>query len=118
MDEDSFRTHSLIGILDAFQHDKIQKPVVDMLSQEKDNRFPTNRLDELKTLVYDFIDIFRSAFSLQSAANVPPLQLQLRGNAKAVVVKIRNYKESQRKSFRRLTNKLLDAGMIYSNPTA
>ena len=51
-------------------------------------------------------------------ANIPPLQLELTDDANPICVKIRKYSESQRCFLRKLTDKLVAAGMIYPNPNS
>lgn len=87
-----------------------------MLDDTLAQSFPNARSDDLRKLISAMLDVFRTDCS-QSAAKNPPLKLKFKPHSKPIHVKIRKYSDRQRTVLRKLVRELLDAGLVYTNPT-
>ena len=91
--------------------------VEDILTDALVQGFPKARFDDLRKTVMARLGVFRTDFS-RTSASIPPLRLELKPDAKLVHVKIIKYSDSQRRFLRKLVGNLLDAGLVYPNPTS
>lgn len=117
-DVDPFPNPNLIDLPDADQKPAIKHAVEQMLTDALAQGFPRARFDDLRKLVLVRINVFRTTFSKGEPAKIPPLELHLKANAKPVQVKLRKYNNSQRRFLTKLVSKLLEANLIYANPSS
>ena len=109
---------SLLEIIDESQVPDIKAGIKNMLTTAINNGIQLQHQDNLRRLTYSFIDIFRTAISATAPANLPPLKVELTPDAKPVRVRLRNYSPPQRQFLKEFVSKLIQAGMVYSNPTS
>ena len=117
-EEDPFPDPSLLDPIDEDQHDDIRKAVADIQQTAKDNGLADVFESNLKGILRDHMDIFRTSFSAGPAAKLPPLKIDLTPDAKPVKVRLRKYSQEQKEFMRDFVNDLVANGMAYPNPTS
>lgn len=70
----------------------------------------------LKSILRDSIDIFRTSFSSGPPAKLPPLEIELTQDAQPVKVRLRKYSQEQKEFMRMFVNDLVHHGLAYPNP--
>lgn len=115
---DPFPNPNLLDLPDADQNESVRSAINEMFTDALIAGFPKTRFDELKQIVMKRVNVFRTTFSRGNGANIAPLKLELKPNAKPVIVKLRRYSESQKRFLRKLVDRLLDANLIYSNSSS
>lgn len=115
---DPFPDPSLLDPVDSDQSEDVETAVSKRLQDAFDNGFPEEKQQELTTIVKDRINVFRVSLSAGPPVNVPPLKIDLVADAKPVRVRLRNYSQDQRLFLAQTLQKLIDCGMVYSNPTS
>lgn len=115
---DPFPDKSLLHPIDSAQQEEVSEAIENMVQVATDSGFPNDNLPELKEIVTDHTDIFRTSFSSGPPANIEPLKIDLVPDAKPVRVRLRNYSQDQREFFSATVSKLVDCGMAYPNPTS
>lgn len=117
-EEDPFPDKSLLDPVDSSQHDEIAQDVEKMVQTAVDNGFPDDNVPQLKKIVNDHMDIFRTSFSSGPPANIEPLQIDVAPDATPVRVRLRKYSQAQREFLSRTVAKLVECDMAYPNPTS
>lgn len=115
---DPFPNPHLLDLPDKDHKANIELALENLLEDALTRGFPKSRFDDLRNMVLKRKNVFRLTFTNEPGANIPPLKLHLKPDAKPVLVKLRKYNESQRAFLRKLVRKLIDANLIYSNPTS
>ena len=117
-DPDPFPNPSLIDIEDGNQAQDIDSGIEAMLQDALRNGFPQDDFEELKTIVTNHRNVFRTTFSSGPPANVPPLRVLLKPDAVPTIVKLRRYTPSQLAFLRKLQDKLTACGYISQSHVA
>ena len=71
----------MLDPIDENQHDDIRKAVEDMQKTAKDNSLADAYASNLKGILRDHMDIFRTSFSAGPPAKLPPLKIELTPDA-------------------------------------
>lgn len=116
--EDPFPDPSLLDPIDSEQHAHINQSIESMLKKAEDNGMPRTPFESLKKTIHANIDLFRTTFSAGKCAQVPPLKIDLRAEAQPIRVRLRKYSQPQQEFLTKLMKQLMDADIIYPNPTA
>lgn len=114
---DPFPHPTLIGLPQKNQAEEVREAVEEILTNALGQGLTQARFDDQRKIVMAQLGVFFTDLS-QSAVAITPLKLELKPYAKPVDVKIGNYSDSHRRFLRKLVGKLLDAGLIYPNPTS
>lgn len=91
--------------------------ILAMIYRAKQNGILPKPLDDLTKIVWSHAHVFDTRFSA-TPAKVPPLKIELTGDARPIRVKLRNYSQSQRNFMTNLTNELMQYNLIYPNPSS
>ena len=86
-----------------------------LLAAASECGLPKQLFDRLRNLVLDYQDIFRNKMGSDPPANIPPMTIQLRADAKPVHVKLRRYSPPQAAFLRKKVEELLSFGLVYRN---
>lgn len=89
-----------------------------LLAEASDHGLPNGLSDRLTNLVLHSPEIFRDKMGSDSPANIPPMRIQLRADAKPVHVKLRRYYPAQAAFLRKKAEELLSFGLVYRNPNS
>lgn len=79
------------------------------------NGLPADLHQDLKNLLTDYSDIFRTRMGAYPAVKVPPMLIKLQPDAKPVRVKLRRYSPPQAEFLRNKTDELLRLGLVVKN---
>ena len=115
---DPFPDPSLLDPIDKNQHDDITAAVKSMETNAMNSGLADVYQSNLKGVLRDHMDIFRTSFSSGPGAKLPPLKIELLPEAKPVKVKIRKYSQEQQKFLKDFVEKLVAHGLVYANPTS
>lgn len=88
-----------------------------MIKTAESNDITAERIDKLQTLV-DHMNIFRTTFLPEPPTNYEPLMLEFKDKAVPVCMKIKKYSLDKQGFLRKLVDQLLEADLVYSNPTS
>ena len=86
------------------------------LEEAADAGLNESQLNQLKTLVFSYTDVFRTSLGSDPPMKVPPMNIKLLPDATPVRVKVRRYSPPQAKFLHEETQKILDLGLIRRNP--
>ena len=117
-EEDPFPDPSLLDPIDADQHEDICKAVDNLEKTAREKGLADVYESNLKGILRDHMDIFRTSFSAGPPAKLPPLKIELMPNAKPVRVRLRKYSQGQRDFLSDFVKDLVAHGMAYANPTS
>lgn len=87
-------------------------------NQKKGEGLSPKHQAKLRHIVETHKYIFRTLFSLGPPAPVAPLRTELTQNAYPVRLHLCKYTKDQQEFLSKTTSKLVEAGMVYSNPTS
>lgn len=73
---------------------------------------------ELRKILYDNVDIFRTELSEGPPAQAPPMHIELPPDARTVRVKLCNYSQEQREFMNNIISNLVSCDMAYFSPTS
>lgn len=117
-EEDPFPDPSLLDLIDKDQHDEIKAAVKGMEQAAKKQGLADVYESNLKGILHDHMDIFRTSFSAGPGAKLPPLKIELTPDAKPVKVRLRKYSQDQEDFMRKFVDDLVANGLAYANPTS
>jgi transposase InsO family protein len=115
---DPFPDPSLIDPVDSGQAEEVSSAVEHMLQCALKVGMPPADAQQLKAIVDNHVDIFRTTFSSGPPAKLKPLKIQLTPDARPTRVKLRNYSKEQQEFLSKFVATLIATGMAYSNPTS
>ena len=114
---DPFPDSYLLEIEDLDERNDVLEVVDKMLEKAASEGLPEKHMSEMRKLVNEFINLFRTTFPTGPPSNLPPLKFEIKPDSSLIQVKLRKYSDSQRTFLKRLTDKLLEKDLIYRNPT-
>lgn len=114
---DPFPNRFLIDLQDKKEDTAVRAAVEEMSTDALAQGLTNAWFEDLRKIVMAKLGVFCTDFS-QSSANMLPLKSELKQDAKLVHVKIRKYRNSQRRFLQKMAKKLPDACLVYSNPTS
>lgn len=89
-----------------------------MTHEAAENGLPENKQNQLRIIVESHQNVFRTGLSAGPPVKIPPLKIDLVSDARPARVKLRKYSQDQREILGKLCKKLIQCGMIYSNPSS
>lgn len=116
--QDPFPDPNLRDPIDSDQNEQIRSDVKNISKVARENGISSEHASILDKILAKHLDVFRTTFSSGPAANIPPLKIDLVHDAKPVRVRLRNYSQTQKEFLAEFVNKLLDAGMVFPNPSS
>lgn len=117
-DEDPFPDPSLLGSIDADQHEDIRTAADEMIETPIVNGLPAAARGTLIQIVQENLNISRTTLSSRPSAKVAPLKISLTPDARPVCVRLRKYSQEQRQFLDNFVTDLIQAGMAYPNPSS
>ncbi|KAE9042606.1 hypothetical protein PR002_g3826 [Phytophthora rubi] len=99
----------------AVDMEDIHRHLDRMLDEAREAGFEPLLLEELRTLVYEYADVWRVHIGADPPADVEPLVAQLRPGAQPYRSGIRKYPEPQRKFLREFVKELEKNGLVKRN---
>ena len=92
---------------------------LDLRCQEaSSNGLSESQTQELRALLTEFHDIFRTTLGSEPPMKVPPMKIKLKDDAVPIRVKVRRYSPPQADFLRKKVDQLLDLGLIVRNNTS
>lgn len=117
-EEDPFPDPSLLDPIDSDQHGEIIAEIGNLKKIARDNGLPNQDANRLDKIIDENRDVFRTSFSSGPHAKLRPLRIDLTRDARPVKVRLRNYSKEQQDFLTDMTDKLVEHGMAYPNPTS
>ena len=91
---DPYPDSSLLDIEDLDERNYVVEAVDTMLEKAASEGLPKKNMPEMRKLVNEFINVFRTAFPTDPPANVPPLKFEMKPDSNPIQVKLRKYRDS------------------------
>jgi hypothetical protein len=117
-DRDPIQNGSLLDLPSTLSDMNLFDAIEGMLSMTSDQGLTPSVAESLRTLVFEFADIWRLGFSSEPPARLPPMQISLQPGAAPVRVRVRKYPVEQRAFLTGFVNELVSHGLEYRNPHA
>lgn len=117
-EQDPFSNLSLLDSPNSAQPNEVEDEVSQIVQVAVSNGLRAEKVMNLKKIVTDHSDIFRTSLSSGPAADVDPLRIGLFPDAKLVKVRLRNYTQNQRNFLSDFVQKLVSFRMAYPNPSS
>lgn len=113
-DDDPLRddTGDFIGDEDP---DETKRALEQRFNDAIDSGLPAEHHDELRSLLHDYSDIFRTKMGSDPPASVAPMTITLKPDAKPVRVRVRRYSPPQAVFLRFKTDELVRKGLVVRN---
>jgi RNase H-like domain found in reverse transcriptase/Reverse transcriptase (RNA-dependent DNA polymerase)/Integrase core domain/Integrase zinc binding domain/Chromo (CHRromatin Organisation MOdifier) domain len=118
VDVDPVTIPQLLDLPQANEASEVDMAIDQMLTSAAEAGMTLQGLGELTNLVKEFRPIWRISLGAGAPADLPPLQIRLKKEAKPVRVKLRRYPEAQAVFLRKFVGELIATGLAYRNPTA
>jgi len=101
-------------------HDQVTtRNCLDKLIEDAiDNGLPKEYQAEMRSLVFEFADIFRTSLGADPPAAIEPMRIMLKRDAAPVRVKQRRYSPSQASFLRKKVDEMVKLGLVYPNNTS
>lgn len=117
-EQDPFADSAFLNPCDSIQLKEIKVAVDNTMELASSNEFSYDKLPKFWKLFFDLADPFRTSFSSDSPAKIPPLKADLVPDARPVCVRFRSYFLEQRGFLSRMVEKLFANGLAYSNSSS
>lgn len=115
---DPFPDPSLLDPVDNEQEEEINLVAQHIFKSAREEGIGEAHADALQNTVLQHMDIFQVGLSAGPPAKLPPLKIELLPETRPVQDRLRNYSQEQRDFLATFVSKLLECGMVYSNPTS
>ncbi|EGZ27478.1 hypothetical protein PHYSODRAFT_432693, partial [Phytophthora sojae] len=93
----------------------VQEALALKLQEARENGLPGPECDELRDLLFRYIDVFRLSFNDNPPVRVPPLQVRLKEGARPVKAKARRYPPAHKPYLEQHIRELEKHGLVKKN---
>lgn len=104
--------------MDYSQNLVVVQEIDGMLERAREDGLPEKYWPLPEGLANGNTNIFRASFLSGSPDRLPPLRVTVSKEASIIRVMFRNYSQEQCEFLRLMTDALLEAGLMYTNPTS
>lgn len=101
-------------------HDRVttQNYLNGLIEDAIGNGLPKDYHAEMRSLVFEFADIFRTSLGEDPPAAIEQMKIMLKRDATPVRVKLRRYSPSQASFLRKKVDEMVKLGLVYPNNTS
>lgn len=89
-----------------------------MVNTADNNVFLMEHVPELKGILSNHVEVFRTSFSSALPVYIEPLKMDSVKDATPVCVRLLNYLQTQRDFLADTVSKLVESSMVYPSPTS